>query len=294
LTEEKAMPQDYVFPKTVEAALALLGEFKDKAKIIAGGTDLMLQETGNYDLLVDISHIHDLDGILEEDGWIVLGANVTHNEAAFSPLVRQKAPALAAASGQVGGKQIRNLATVAGNIVSAQPAADAAVALTALGAKCVIYAPDGPRRELSLPEMYAGVGRSVLDLSPGLLTQIRIPALGPGEGSSYQRLEQRRALSLPMLCVGARVALDGPKIKTARLALAPVGPGPQRATEAEAFLTGQAAEPGVFDEAAALAAQKAAFRSSAVRGSKEFRRTVLPVFIARALQEATARAAGMK
>ncbi len=289
------MSQEYVFPKTIESALALLKEHGGRARIIAGGTDLVLQESRKKEksaVLVDLSHIPDLRGIREEDGWIVLGANVTHNEAAFSPLVQQKAQALALASGKVGGKQIRNIATVAGNIISGQPAGDAAVALTALGAKCVVYTCDGVKRELSMPEMYAGVCLSSVDCCAELLTQIRIPALGPGEGSSYQRMEQRKALSLPMLCVAARVALSGKKIKSAQIAMAPVGPGPQRAAEAEALLAGKTAGQKVFAEAAALADKNAAFRTSSVRGTKEFRHAVLPVFIVRALEEAVSRAAG--
>ncbi|MDR0239604.1 MAG: FAD binding domain-containing protein [Deltaproteobacteria bacterium] len=289
------LSQDYVFPRTVESALALLKEYGGKAIIIAGGTDLVLLEARKKEtsaVLVDISHIPDLCGIREEEGWIVLGANVTHSEAAFSPLIRQKALALAIASGKVGGRQIRNIATVAGNIVAGHPAGDAAVALTALGATCVIRSPDGARRELGMPEMYAGLHVSAVDCHAELLTHIRIPAQGPGEGSSYQRMEQRKALSLPMLCVGARVAMNGKKIKSARIAIAPVGPRPQRATEAEDFLAGKTASPNVFAKAAALADKHAAFRTSAVRGSSEFRHAVLPVFVVRALEEAVARAAG--
>jgi carbon-monoxide dehydrogenase medium subunit len=284
------MLQDYVFPKTIDSALALLKEHGGKAKIIAGGTDLVLQKSYKKEknaVLVDLSLLPDLRGIWEEDGWIVLGANVTHNEAALSPLIQRKAQALAVACSKVGGKQIRNIATVAGNITSAQPAADAAVALAALGARCVVYTCEGARRELSMAEMYTdAVGVSAVDSRAEILAQIRIPALGANEGSSYQRMEQRKALALPMLCVGARVAMHGKKIKSIQIAMAPVGPGPQRALEAEAFLAGKTPAAKVFTEAAALANKQAVFRTSAVRGSKEFRHEVLPVFIVRALDEA--------
>lgn len=289
------MSQDYLFPKTIESALDLLKKYGGKARIIAGGTDLVLDEARRKEksaVLVDISLISDLCGIREEDGWIVLGANVTHSEAAFSPLLRQKAQALAIASSKVGGRQIRNIATVAGNVTSAQPAADAAVALTALGAQCVVCSCDGARRELSMPEMYADVQVSSVNCRAELLTHIRIPALRPGEGSSYQRMEQRKALSLPMLCVGTKVSMNGRKIKSAQISMAPVGPRPQRATEAEAFLAGKTADRKVFAEAAALADTYATFRTSAVRGTKEFRKAVLPVFIIRALEEAVTRAVG--
>lgn len=287
------MLQDYVFATSLESALAILKDHRGKAKIIAGGTDLVLQESRSRDksqVFVDLTHIPELHGIREEDGWLVLGANVTHTQAAFSPLVRAKAQVLAEASGKVGGRQIRNIATVAGNVISGQPAGDAAVALTALDARCVLFDCRGGTRELTMPEMYAGICKSSVDCCAEILTQIRIPVASTGQGSSYMRMEQRKALSLPMLCVGTHVALEGGVIKEARIAMAPVGPGPQRAKEAEAFLAGKKADKAVFSEAAALAGQNASFRSSSVRGTKEFRHAVLPVFIVRGLETASSRA----
>ncbi len=287
------MAQEYIFATTVESALALLKERKGAARIIAGGTDLVLQESRRKEkstVLVDLSHIPDLHGIKECGGDIVIGACVTHAEASVSPLLRAKAPALAAACGKVGGRQIRNMGTLVGNVVSGQPAGDAAVALTALDALCTVHTCDGKVREVSMARMYAGVCESSVDCCAEIVTHIRIPAHKAGEASSYQRMEQRKALSLPMLCVAAKLGLEGGTITAASIAMAPVGPGPQRAAEAEAFLIGKKAEKAVFVEAAALADKNAAFRSSSVRGSKEFRHAVLPVFIVRALEEAAARA----
>lgn len=287
------MLQDYIFATTIDSALAILRENKGKAKIMAGGTDLVLQESRSREkskFFVDLSHIPSLHGIEEKDGWIIIGANVTHTEAAFSPLLKEKAQALAFACSKVGGRQVRNVGTLAGNIISAQPAGDAAVALTALDARCVLHGCNGGVRELSMPEMYGGVGKSTVDCGAEVLSHIRIPVGAPGTGTSYMRMEQRKALSLPMLCVASFVALEGGVIKEARIAMAPVGPGPQRATEAEAFLKGKAPGKDVFKEAAAIADKSANFRSSAVRGSKEFRHAVLPVFIVRGLEEAVSRA----
>lgn len=287
------MLQDYIFATTIEAALAILKENKGKAKIMAGGTDLVLQESRMKEkskFFVDLSHIASLHGIEEKDGWISIGANVTHTEAAFSPLIKEKAQVLAHACSKVGGRQVRNVGTLAGNIISAQPAGDAAVALTALDARCVLHNCNGNVRELSILEMYAGVGKSAVDCGAEVLSHIRIPVCGPNSGSSYMRMEQRKALSLPMLCVATFVELEGGVIKDVRITMAPVGPGPQRATEAEAFLKGKAPGKDVFKEAAEIANKSANFRSSAVRGSKEFRHAVLPVFIARGLEEAASRA----
>ena len=288
------MLQDYVFSTSLEAALAILKDCRGKAKIIAGGTDLVLQESRSKEksqVFVDLSHIPELHGIREEDGWLVLGANVTHTQAAFSSLVRTKAQVLAEASGSVGGRQVRNVATVAGNVISGQPAGDAAVALTALDARCVLHDCLGGVREVTMPEMYAGICKSSVDCCAEILSHIRIPIAAQGEGSSYMRMEQRKALSLPMLCVGAHVALEGGLVKAARIAMAPVGPGPQRAKEAEVFLAGKEPTKAVFQEAAALANKNASFRTSSVRGTKEFRHAVLPVFVVRGLELASSRAA---
>lgn len=287
------MLKDYIFATTIDSALAILRENKGKAKIMAGGTDLVLQESRKKEkseFFVDLSHIHALHGITEKDGWLEIGANVTHTQAAFSPLVREKAPLLAEACSKVGGRPIRNVGTLAGNVITAQPAADAAVALCALDARCVMHGCDGRKWEAGMPEMYAGVGKSSVDCGAEILSHIRVPVCGPGCGTSYMRMEQRKALSLPMLCVAAYVALAGGIIKDVRIVMAPVGPGPQRASESEAFLKGKAPSKEAFKEAAALANQNASFRSSAVRGSKEFRHAVLPVFIVRGLEEAASRA----
>lgn len=288
------MLHEYIFASSIDAALALLAQGKGKNRIIAGGTDLVLQKEWagkETEVLVDLSKISNLSEIHEENGWLSIGANVTHNQAAFSPLIREKARALADACSKVGGKQVRNIATLAGNVVTALPAADAAVALTALGALCRIRDSSGASRDLPMTEMYRGVAQSAIDSRTQILTHIRIPVCGAGCGSSYMRMEQRKALSLPMLCVAVRIKLEGGAIQEAGIAMAPVGPAPKRAGEAEAFLIGKKAERAVFQEAAALACSQASFRSSAVRGSKEFRHAVLPVFIVRGLEEATQRAA---
>lgn len=287
------MLQDYIFATTIEAALAILRENKGSAKIMAGGTDLVLKEQRIKEkskFFVDLSHIPALHGIREVDGWIEIGANVTHTQAAKSALLKEKAPILALACSKVGGRPVRNVGTLAGNVITAQPAADAAVALAALGARCVMHSCEGRKWEASMQEMYAGVGQSSVDCGAEILSAIKVPLCGPGCGTSYMRMEQRKALSLPMLCVGTVVSLVGGKIQEASIVMAPVGPGPQHAVEAEAFLKGKAPSKEVFKEAAALADKHANFRSSAVRGSKEFRHAVLPVFITRGLEEAVSRA----
>lgn len=283
------MLEDYLLPTTVEAALGMLQQHGGQAKLIAGGTDLVLMEekaANKAMVLVDISRIAALRTITHEGDMLRIGAGVTHTEIATSPLVQEYAPALATACGVVGGKQIRNIATLGGNIVTAQPAADGAVAAAALGATCVVRHISGSTQEVPLVSLYAGVGKSLVNPAAQLLTHIHIPLQGKHSGSSYQRMQQRKALSLPMLCVAAHVVVTQGTIASASIVYAPVAPGPRHASEAEAFLCGKKAEDATFAAAADLAAQHATFRSSPVRGSQEFRAQVFPVCIRRALREA--------
>ena len=175
--------------------------------------------------------------------------------------------------------------------MNGQPAADSAVALAALGASVEVMYEDGAEL-LSMDRLYAGFGKSTVDSTKSLVTRILIPAAEPGEGSGYARLEQRKALALPMVCVAAFLGIMDGMVERCRIAMAPVGVGPVRAIEAERFLIGKAAEKEVFSEAGRLALKNANPRDSLVRGSKRYREEVLPVMVERALSEALSDAEG--
>lgn len=280
---------DYLLPATVDEAVALLNGHGGRARIFAGGTDILLAEDQNEtDYYLDLGRIDGLHGIVERDGWIIIGANTTHSRCSAHPLIREQAPVLAEACGKVGSTQIRNVGTLAGNIVSANPAADSAVALTALEAVIAIAGPDG-RRETPLGELYAGVGRSNLDSRREVITAIKFPARRAGEGSAYQRLELRQGLSLPMLCAAAKIGLASGKVERAVLVAAPLSPGPKRLTAAEEYLVGREATEDHFAEAGRIAAQTVKFRDSAIRCGGDYRQQVLPVLIRRALTSAVPR-----
>ena len=282
------MVQDYVFPGTVSEALTLLSTNRGKARIIAGGTDLVLemQDGKNIcDILVDLSQIAELKNITEENGFIRIGASVTHTQAATSDLIRKHAPGLAFACRKVGSLQIRNVGTIVGNVVTGNPAADAAVALASLNASAEVVTLDGIST-MPLEEMYAGVCESCIDSCCQIVTHIMFPVKQANQGSAYKRMDQRKALALPMLNVSAMVSLDGDAFEWARLVIAPVGAGPQHATDAEEFLKGATVNEKTIAEAAELAKNQANFRSSAIRGSKDYRIGVLPVFVQRVLHAA--------
>lgn len=282
------MLQDYSLPSTIDEALSLLNSSNGNARIIAGGTDLMLDlESGkvNAGCLVDISNIGELKKIELEGDTISIGAGVTHSEVARSALVREKAPLLASACRAVGSLQIRNTGTVAGNVVNAQPAADAAVALVALGARAEIAGPDGVK-SVPVEELYAGVGKSKVDSTREMLTRITFPALAQNQGSAFVRLAQRKALALPMLNVAVVISVSGNIFEWARIVMAPVGPGPVRAARAEEMLAGAKIDAEMIKKAAQAAGEQANPRSSALRGSREYRLAVLEVLVRRALEKA--------
>jgi carbon-monoxide dehydrogenase medium subunit len=279
---------EYLFPKSVEETLELLAAHAGRARIIAGGTDLALQaESGKCTstVLVDITRIPGLDFCEERGGAIWIGPQVTHAQLAASPLIREKAGVLAAGCGSVGGPQIRHVATLAGNVVNAMPAADGAVALFALDAEVEVADAAG-RRTLPISELYAGVGVCTLDPCVQMVTAIHFRPLAPGTGWAYKRLAQRRVLILPMLNVAVVAQVEAGRFGDVRIAVGPVAATPLRARAAEAALQGQPAGAAAIAEAARLAQEAAHPRDSAVRGSGEYRKAMVEVLVRRGLEQA--------
>lgn len=287
--------KEYLFPETVEGCLMLLESGGGRYRIIAGGTDLVIWlKKGKYtpEGVVDISRINELKEILFSDGSVRLGAAVTHAEIAASSLLRARLPALAEASGSVGSPQIRNIATVAGNVVSAQPAADAAIALTALGAEMEIVSSSGRRSE-PVEKLYAGVGQSRVDSTRELVAGIVIPLAGEGSGSAFMRAAPRSALALPVINSAVCLYTSGGCITGARIAVGPVAARPFRPFPAEEFLVGAAlSDAGRLGRAAEIAAELSNPRDSLLRGSAGYRRHLVKIMVNRALVKAAQRAGG--
>jgi len=287
------MWQAYELPNSVEEALAALTRYDGQAQLIAGGTDLIIElQEGRHSVqcLVDVTRIPGLDKIEERNGFIVLGANVTFRQIKESPLLHDKARVLAEAAGTVGALQIQTVATLAGNVVSALPAADGSVALGALDAEVEIAGQEG-RAWRPVSELFLGPGQSTVNPRREMVTAIRFAALGQRQGSAWERIGRRRALVLPILNCGASLALEGEeRIAWARLSLGPVAPVPYRARQAEAFLAGQPAGEEAFARAAEIAAGECQPRSSLLRASREYRLEVLPVLVRRSLGRAAEQA----
>jgi carbon-monoxide dehydrogenase medium subunit len=291
------MWQAYEMPESIEEALEILAHYEGQARIIAGGTDLIIElEEGKRtaECLVDVTRIPGLEAIECLDNHIVLGANVTFRQVKESALVRQHARVLAEAAGTVGALQIQTVATLAGNIVSALPAADGSVALSALDAEAEVASTEG-RQWQPLGELFLGPGRSAVDPTRQMVTAVRFPIPQGRHGSAWERIGRRRALVLPILNCGVSLALEGDdgQIGWARVSLGPVAPVPFRARQTEAFLGHKPASVETFVQAGEIAASEAKPRSSLLRASREYRVEVLKVLVrdglARAAEEARSR-----
>ncbi|MFN2242896.1 MAG: FAD binding domain-containing protein [Anaerolineae bacterium] len=291
------MWQSYEMPTSVEEAIAILARSDGRAQLIAGGTDLIIElQEGKHSVecLVDITRIPGLDQIRETDGWIYVGPNVTFRQIKDSSLLREKAAVLAEAAATVGALQIQTVATLAGNVASALPAADGCVALLALDAEVQVTGAAGQSWH-PVGGLFLGPAKSAVDPSRQMITSIRFPLLHGRHGSAWERIGRRRALVLPILNCAVGVVLDarGETIEAARIGLGPVAPVPFRAHETEAFLVGKPVSEETFAQAAQIAAGEAKPRTSLLRASKEYRTRVLQVLVrqglARAVEQARAR-----
>jgi carbon-monoxide dehydrogenase medium subunit len=288
------MWQAYEIPTSIDESLEILDRYNGRAQIIAGGTDLIIElQEGKHsaECLVDVTRIPGLDRIQQSGDWIVLGSNVTFRQIKESPLLQDQARVLAEAAATVGALQIQTVATLAGNVVSALPAADGCVALLALDAEAEITEANESAWH-PVRELFLGPGKSAVDPTRQMLTAIRFPALRGKHGSAWERIGRRRALVLPILNCAVAVALDsaGTKFEWAGVGLGPVAPVPFRATETEAFLTGQSLTEETLHDAADIAASEAHPRTSLLRASKEYRLEVLKVLVRQGLARAAEQA----
>jgi carbon-monoxide dehydrogenase medium subunit len=286
------MWQEYLYPETIREAVDLLATRSGQARIVAGGTDLVLQlKRGERQAvsLIDISRIEAMRRIEESDGTIIVGAAVTHAEAAASPLLRAAVPVLALAASEVGSPEIRNVATIGGNVVNAQPAADTALALLALKAEAEIVGAGGARW-MPLLDLYRGAGISAVDSTSELVTRFRFHIPEGQVGSAYRRLGKCKSIALPVLCAAAVVTMEAGKVVSASIGLGPVAPLPFRPKEAEEWIAGQPATAESVVQAAALAQDEARPRDSLLRCARDYREAMVGVLVRTTLEQAIAAA----
>jgi carbon-monoxide dehydrogenase medium subunit len=270
---------------SIEKTLEILSQYQDKARIVAGATDLIIEfEKGlrkTTDILVDITRIEGLNQItLDEDQNIHLGPLVTHNDVAASKIIQERALPLAQAAWEVGSPQIRNQGTIAGNLITASPANDTITPLMALQTKLVLKSIHGTR-VVSLEDFYLGVRKSILQADE-MVTDIYFPALDESQKGQFIKFALRRAQAISLVNVAVICKMENEIVQNARITLGAVAPTIIRAKEAEQFLSGKKLSEDVINETALLA-QKTTKPISDVRGSASYRKTMVKVITKRAL-----------
>lgn len=280
------MWNSYYSATNIDEVIQLLSQFGSRARVVAGGTDLLLElERGvrkGIDLLIDITRIPDLDQItLDEDHVLHLGPMVTHNHCAASSLIQQRALPLAQAAWEVGAPQIRNRGTVAGNLITASPANDTITPLMALNASVVLRSTHG-ERIIPLCEFYTGVRKNVL-LPDEMLVDITFPAMRNDQKGMFVKLGLRRAQAISVVNAAVILNLNGEQVSEVAITLGSVAPTIIRADEAEAYLVGRNFDDVTIETAARLA-RRAARSIDDVRGSASYRNEMVRVCVLRALK----------
>ncbi|MGE0756502.1 MAG: xanthine dehydrogenase family protein subunit M [Pirellulaceae bacterium] len=286
-------PIAYAAPPTVEAAVQLLAEHGERARVLAGGTDIIVQlreGRRQADVLVDIKRIGELNELsFDAARGLRIGAAVPCCRIyEYEPIARRYA-ALVDSASLIGGVQVQSRGSLGGNLCNASPAADSTPSLIALSAVCVVVGPEG-RREVPADQFCTGPGRTVLGTGE-LLVGFQLPAPPPHSGSAYLRFIPRNEMDIAVAGAGVAVTLDERKQRctAARIALAAVAPTPLFVREAAAvLLQGEISDERV--EQAAAAAQAAARPISDMRGEAEYRRHLTGVLVRRALHQAIQRA----
>lgn len=275
----------YYTATSIEEAVRLLADYGDKARIVAGATDLLIEiehQTRTPAALIDITRIGGLDELrLRDDGLIHLGPMVTHAQAAASPLLQEHALPLAQACWWVGAPALRNRGTIAGNLITASPANDTITALRALDAHITLRSVHG-ERHIPIAEFYTGVRRTVMRADE-MLVDISFKPLHEPYAGVYLKLGLRRVLAIAVTNVALVLKSEKGKVTEARIALGSVAPTIIRATEAEAALIGHPLDAAHIEQAATLAAE-AARPIDDVRGSAWFRTEEVAALIRRGLQ----------
>jgi aerobic carbon-monoxide dehydrogenase medium subunit len=274
-------PFEYFAPRSLAEAAETLAQYNGEACAVAGGTDLLLKlKAGRLSLraIVNLKRLPELRG-LEFNSHLRLGALTTLEEIKRSPVVRRHYPALSDAAATMASVQIRNLATVGGNMCNAAPSADLAPIFIALNAAAHLAGPKGERR-VPLEDFFTGPGQTVL--APGeLLVALEVP---PRAGSSlYLKHAPREHMDIAVVGVGLAIQLSDGRCESARVVLGAVAPIPLRARRAEAELTGRPLTAERIDRAAKIAAEEAKPIDD-VRGSAWYRRRMVEVLTRRGLE----------
>ena len=274
----------------------MLQDYDGHARVIGGGTDILVEARRGlrrpFEAMVDASGIAGLGSISHEQDYIVIGCGVTHTQIVSDERIVRYGTCLSESCGVIGGPQVRNTGTLAGNVAHALPAGDGTIGLLALGGEVEIASTTGTRW-MPAKDTFIGPGKSVIDRHREVLTRLRFKPTGAGEGSAYHRVMRPQGLCLPIVSMAARLAVDGDIITAASISMGPVGPVPWFAEPVAAVLVGGTSSTQQYEKAAEVALDNVTLRASKYRATREYRatmiRTYLPIILARAAERAGAR-----
>jgi carbon-monoxide dehydrogenase medium subunit len=286
-------PREFLSPTSIEEAIEMLARWGGEARLIAGGTDLML-DLGKNKLrprcLVNISAIRGLDQVQVLDNTVEIGAAVTFSTLKDHPYLSQYAHVLADAARSVGSQAIQNVATLVGNIVNAMPAADGALAAIALEAEAYIVDADSAQW-IPIERLFLGPGLSAVDSTRQLVAKIRFRRHERGRGTAWRRIGRRPSLTLPILNCAVSLAVKAGRqtIDQAVIVIGPAAPYPLRAHSAEQFLANRPMTTENLAHASRLALATANPRGNVLRASREYRLAMIPIVVEDALRQAVRR-----
>ena len=273
----------YQKPVTVDEALGFLSSAQGTTAVIGGGTDLLLDiRQGRHqpvDVMVDIAGVNEMCTLKLDGDMIYLGAAVTHNEIVHSDLLKEHAECVVEGCGLIGGPQVRNVATIGGNVAHALPAGDGTISLLAMNTEVQIASPDGRRWE-PLEDIFAGPGKPTFDRARELVVGFRFGKSQPGEGSAFHRIMRPQGVAIAILNMAAWVKLDEKgNLADVRISVGPAGPRPLRAHKTEVQLKGRLYDAAVFQEACKVLDSEVSLRTSAHRATKAYRHKMIPVLL---------------
>lgn len=281
--------KNYSLPRSVPEALQILSNANGPARLIAGGTDFLLDlQQGRHppvDTLVDVTEIVEMRALEIRQERLFIGAAVPLNKVVASPLVRAHAEALKEAAALIGGPQVRNTATLGGNVAHALPAGDGTIALLALGAQAEI-ASSGGRRLAEMQDLFLGPGRTALDTSHELLVGFYLPVKGAGQGSAFRRVMRPQGVAIAIMNLAIWIRRQEGVVQDVRIAVGPAGPVPFRSRSAENVLRGQLLDNELIEAALHALRAEAHFRTSPHRATSEYRREMAGVLFREVLGEA--------
>ena len=286
--------EHYHSPKTVSEADALLREYKGEARVLGGGTDLLLDmKQGNHPpvkALVDITKVEGLNTITIADGYAVIGAGVTHTQIAKSQTLAEQATCLVESCGVVGGPQVRNVGTIGGNGAHALPAGDGTTSLVTLDADVEILQA-GEQKRVNILEMYKGPSKSLLDSTQDILLRFIVPLSRVGESSAFQRVMRPQGVALPILGCAGWLRLDSEqRIASARICIGPIAPTPMRVTKIEEMLKGKRIDGEALAKVVEFARSEMKPRTSKYRATAEYRLEMIDLLLRGTLEMAYHRA----